>query len=161
MNVRLVLEPHAPEALKDVVREGLARYNVAATGAAESYPVCLFLKNEHQEVLGGLLGHIWAQYQHIAILRVARSSAIRATGPLCCRLPSNWQSSGVYPRDPRDVQFSGSRILCEAWVRDHRGVARLSTGSSEVFSQESLPMQSGCVREDGVSNEQLFYDDGL
>jgi hypothetical protein len=56
MDVRLVIEPHASEALKEVVREGLALHNVAATGAAEYYPVCLFLKNEHQEVLGGLLG---------------------------------------------------------------------------------------------------------
>jgi hypothetical protein len=46
MNIRLVIEPHASEALKEFVREGLALYNVAATGAAEYYPVCLFLKNE-------------------------------------------------------------------------------------------------------------------
>src|SRR5215475_15545192 len=71
MNIRLVIEPHASEALKDFVREGLALYNVAATGVDEYYPVCLFLKNEHQEVLGGLLGHIWAQGMHIAILWVA------------------------------------------------------------------------------------------
>jgi GNAT superfamily N-acetyltransferase len=71
MNIRLVIEPHASEALKEFVREGLALYNVAATGAAEYYPVSLFLKNEHQEVLGGLLGHIWARCMHIAILWVA------------------------------------------------------------------------------------------
>jgi hypothetical protein len=71
MNIRLVIEPHAPEALKEFVRERLALYNVAATGVTEYYPVCLFLKNEHQEVLGGVLGHIWAQCLHIAILWVA------------------------------------------------------------------------------------------
>ncbi|HEY7494375.1 MAG TPA: GNAT family N-acetyltransferase [Candidatus Tectomicrobia bacterium] len=71
MNVRLVIEPHAPEALKEVVREGLAAHNVAATGATAYYPVCIFLKDEHQGVLGGLLGHIWAQCMHIAFLWVA------------------------------------------------------------------------------------------
>jgi ribosomal protein S18 acetylase RimI-like enzyme len=71
MDIRLVIEPHASEALKEIIREGLALYSVAATGAAEYYPVCIFLKNEHQEVLGGLLGHIWAQCLHIATLWVA------------------------------------------------------------------------------------------
>ena len=71
MNVHLVMEPYAAEALKEVVREGLALHNVAATGAAEYYPVCLLLKTEHHEVVGGLLGHIWAQCLHVAFLWVA------------------------------------------------------------------------------------------
>jgi GNAT superfamily N-acetyltransferase len=71
MNVQLVIEPYAAEALKEVVREGVVLYNVAATGAAEYYPVCLLLKTEHKEVVGGLLGHIWAQCLHVAFLWVA------------------------------------------------------------------------------------------
>lgn len=71
MDIRLVIEPHASEALKDFVREGLALHNVAAIGVAEYYPVCLFLKNEHGEMLGGLLGTIWARCLHIAFLWVA------------------------------------------------------------------------------------------
>jgi GNAT superfamily N-acetyltransferase len=71
MNVQLVIEPYAAEALKEVVREGLTLYNVAATGAAEYYPMCLLLKTEHQEIVGGLLGHIWAQCLHVAFLWVA------------------------------------------------------------------------------------------
>src|SRR5262245_43976387 len=70
MNIRLVYEPHASEELKKFVGEGLGFYNVAAMGVAEYCPVYLFLKNEHQEILGGLLGHIWAQCLHIAILWV-------------------------------------------------------------------------------------------
>src|SRR5262245_39757863 len=46
MNIRLVVEPQASEALKNVVRERLEIHNVAATGAAEYYPVCFFLKND-------------------------------------------------------------------------------------------------------------------
>jgi ribosomal protein S18 acetylase RimI-like enzyme len=71
MNVRLVIEPYAAEALKEVVREGLALHNVAATGAADYYPVCLLLKTEHQEVVGGLLGHIWGQCLRVGFLWVA------------------------------------------------------------------------------------------
>jgi ribosomal protein S18 acetylase RimI-like enzyme len=71
MNIHLVIEPYAAESLKEVIREGLALHNVAATGAAEYYPVCLLLKTEHQEVVGGLLGHIWAQCLHVAFLWVA------------------------------------------------------------------------------------------
>ncbi len=71
MNVRVVIEPHAPEELKAVVRDGVALHNVAAIGADEYYPVCIFLKNEHGEVLGGILGHIWACCMEIAFLWVA------------------------------------------------------------------------------------------
>ena len=71
MNIRLVSEPHASETLKNIVREGLAIHNVAVTGAEEYYPVCFFLKNDHDEVLGGLLGHVWAHCMHIATLWIA------------------------------------------------------------------------------------------
>jgi len=71
MNIRLVVEPQASDALKNVVRERLDIHNVAATGAAEYYPVCFFLKNDHDEILGGLLGNIWARCMHIATLWVA------------------------------------------------------------------------------------------
>ena len=71
MKVRIVIEPHASEDLKAVVRDGIALHNVAVTGAAEYYPICVFLKNEHHEVLGGLLGHIWAHCMHIAFLWIA------------------------------------------------------------------------------------------
>jgi hypothetical protein len=97
MNIRLVVEPHASEALKEFVREGLALYNVAATGAAEYYPVCLFLKNEHQEVLVGCWGISGRSACTLPSSGLRLSSAIRVTGPLFCRLPSNWQSSGGVP----------------------------------------------------------------
>jgi hypothetical protein len=35
MHIRLVSEPHASEALTNIVREGLAIHNVAVTGAEE------------------------------------------------------------------------------------------------------------------------------
>src|SRR5262245_48114496 len=69
--LRIVIEPHAPDYLKRVVQEGLDLYTVAATGVAEYYPVAIFLKDAHQEVLGGLLGHIWGHWLRIAALWLA------------------------------------------------------------------------------------------
>ena len=71
MHIRLAIEPQAAETLKNIVREGLSLYNVAATRTEEYYPVCFFLKNDHDEILGGLLGHIWAHCMHITTLWLA------------------------------------------------------------------------------------------
>ena len=97
MDVRLVIEPHASEALKEVVREGLALHNVAATGAAEYYPVCLFLKNEHQEVLGGLLGVSGRSACTSPFSGSPLFSAVTGTGPPSCTPLSDWQSSARVP----------------------------------------------------------------
>jgi GNAT superfamily N-acetyltransferase len=67
----VVIEPYAPDHLKQVVREGLDFYSVAATGVDAYYPVSIFLKDARQEVLGGLLGHIWGAWLRIAVLWLA------------------------------------------------------------------------------------------
>jgi GNAT superfamily N-acetyltransferase len=69
--LRVVVEPYAPDHLKQIVQEGLGLYDVAVTGLAEYYPASIFLKNEHAEVLGGVLGHIWGQWLHVTFLWVA------------------------------------------------------------------------------------------
>lgn len=69
--LRIVVEPHAPEHLKQVVQEGLGLYNVAVTGLADYYPVAIFLKDENDEILGGVIGHIWGKWLSIAYLWVA------------------------------------------------------------------------------------------
>ena len=43
----------------------------AITGQAEWYPVAFFLRDENGEVLGGLLGDIWAAWLHVRTLAVA------------------------------------------------------------------------------------------
>jgi hypothetical protein len=42
--LRVVMEPHAPDSLKRVVQEGLDLYTVAATGVDAYYPISIFLK---------------------------------------------------------------------------------------------------------------------
>jgi GNAT superfamily N-acetyltransferase len=69
--LRIVMEPHAPDHLKQVVKERLGLYNVAVTGFAEYYPVSIFLKDVHDAVLGGVLGHIWGKWLRVAILWLA------------------------------------------------------------------------------------------
>jgi GNAT superfamily N-acetyltransferase len=70
-SLRITVEPYAANHLKQVVEDGLELYNVAATGFAEYYPVTIFLKDEHDEILGGVLGHIWGKWLRIAILWLA------------------------------------------------------------------------------------------
>jgi GNAT superfamily N-acetyltransferase len=70
-SLRIVVEPYASDHLKQVVEEGLGLYNVAVTGFADYYPVAIFLKDENDEILGGVLGHIWGKWLRIAILWLA------------------------------------------------------------------------------------------
>ena len=46
-------------------------HNVAVTGQAEWYPVAFFLRDENGEVLGGLLGYIWAAWLDVRTLAIA------------------------------------------------------------------------------------------
>lgn len=69
--IRLVVQPHAPESDRRVVREGLDLYNVARTGHDDYHPVSIFLRDGHGEILGGLLGNIWGEWLHVTFLWVA------------------------------------------------------------------------------------------
>src|SRR5260370_21367500 len=70
-DVRLVADHHASNGAKEVVRSGIDLHNVAATGLSEYYPVAFFLKDANDEILGGLLGDIWAKWLQISYLWVA------------------------------------------------------------------------------------------
>lgn len=69
--VRIVLEPHAPESLRQVVRDHLDSYNVAVTGRADWASVTLFLRDADDEIQGGLLGQLWGGWLHVAHLWVS------------------------------------------------------------------------------------------
>jgi GNAT superfamily N-acetyltransferase len=148
MDVRLVIEPHASEALKEVVREGLALHNVAATGAADYYPVCLFLKNEHQEVLGGLLGGIWAQCMHISFLWVAPILRRHGYGTA---LPHAAEQLAV-ERACTIVQLETFSFQAPAFYTKHgyETIAVLPDfppGHQKHFLKKSLPMKSPPTQE--------------
>jgi GNAT superfamily N-acetyltransferase len=69
-NPTVVFDPYAADH-RDTVQAIVDNYCVASTGKAEWYPVAFFLRDENGEVLGGLLGHIWAAWLHVRTLAVA------------------------------------------------------------------------------------------
>src|SRR6202162_2644425 len=70
-NPSVVFDPYAAADLRDIVQTILVNHNVAITGQAEWYPVAFFLRDENGEILGGLLGDIWAAWLHVRTLAVA------------------------------------------------------------------------------------------
>lgn len=69
-DIAIVFEP-GNEFAERFVTEGVGNHNIAATGQAAYYPISYFLKSSRGEVLGGLLGMIWAGFLHIKIVWVA------------------------------------------------------------------------------------------
>ena len=69
--LRIIVEPHAASSLRQHVTDHLDAFNVAATGYSEYHTVSIFLRDERDEILGGLLGNIWGGWLHVAILWVA------------------------------------------------------------------------------------------
>jgi len=67
-NLRIVIEPHAADSIKQLIREGLGAYNLTVTGYEEYYPVAVFLRDANDEVLGGVLGEIWGHWLFVSHL---------------------------------------------------------------------------------------------
>jgi hypothetical protein len=70
-NPTVVFDPYAAAVHRDIVQTIVDNYNIASTGRAEWYPVALFIRDENGEILGGLLGDIWAAWLHVRTLSVA------------------------------------------------------------------------------------------
>jgi GNAT superfamily N-acetyltransferase len=71
---------YATAELGNIVQTTVDNHNVAITGQAEWYPVAFFLREENGEVLGGLLGNIWAAWLHVRTLAVAAPARGRGFG---------------------------------------------------------------------------------
>ena|SRR5690242_2249523 len=70
-NPTVSFEPYAAAELRQRVQTMVDHHNIASTGQADWYPVAFFLRDEAGEVLGGLLGEIWAGWLHIRTLALA------------------------------------------------------------------------------------------
>jgi ribosomal protein S18 acetylase RimI-like enzyme len=68
-DLRIVFEQR-PGTDAQFVRDHLDFYNVGVTGVSAYYSANFFLKSERGEILGGLLGGIWAGWLHITFLWV-------------------------------------------------------------------------------------------
>jgi GNAT superfamily N-acetyltransferase len=75
-----VFHPYAAADLQNIEQTIVNNHNIASTGQAEWYPVAFFLKDENDEVLGGLLGDIWAAWLHVRTLVVAAPARERGFG---------------------------------------------------------------------------------
>jgi len=80
VDLRIVDVPHAPETLRQVVRDHLDAYNIAATGLTDYSSITLLLEDARDEVRGGLLGAIWGRCLNIHILVVAEPLRGRGYG---------------------------------------------------------------------------------
>jgi GNAT superfamily N-acetyltransferase len=72
-DIRILSDPHASESLKQVVVDHLDAYNIGATGMTEYSPINLFLRDQGDEVLGGLLAAVWGGALHVRILWVSQT----------------------------------------------------------------------------------------
>lgn len=73
-------EPNATPGEIAVVRQGLHRFNFAATGQTETHAVNLFLREADGGIRGGLVGYVWAEWLHIEYLWMVEEYRGRALG---------------------------------------------------------------------------------
>jgi GNAT superfamily N-acetyltransferase len=66
--VRVVLESSAAVADVDAVQAGLRAFNVARIGPPDEEPVHIFLRDDENRLVGGLLGHIRWRWLYVAKL---------------------------------------------------------------------------------------------
>jgi len=78
--VRVSVETHAPAELRQHVRDHLDTFNVAATGLTEYHSVSVFLRDDHDEILGGCLGEIWGGWLSVNFLWVTEPLRGRGYG---------------------------------------------------------------------------------
>jgi ribosomal protein S18 acetylase RimI-like enzyme len=72
-----------PEARPDevaIVRDGLHRFNFAATGLTEVSTVSLLVRDADGAIQGGLLGYVWGEWLHITELWLADACRGRGLG---------------------------------------------------------------------------------
>ncbi|HTR85942.1 MAG TPA: GNAT family N-acetyltransferase [Reyranella sp.] len=69
LKAEVVFDPFN-ESAAAYVRDRLSYYNAGVTGRSDYYPCNIFLKGEKGEILGGLLGYVWADWLFVAILWV-------------------------------------------------------------------------------------------
>jgi GNAT superfamily N-acetyltransferase len=77
---KIVFEPYAGGTQREIVEEIISRRNVRLTGHVDWYPVAFFLKSAGGEILGGLLGNIWAQWLYVTTLSIREPFRGRSYG---------------------------------------------------------------------------------
>jgi GNAT superfamily N-acetyltransferase len=77
-SLQIEFEPFVDEPVRQFIMNGVDYSNIAATGLANHYPVNFVLRGEYGDVLGGVLGELWADWLQVLYLWV--SQAARGAG---------------------------------------------------------------------------------
>ena len=70
-NLRITSEPQASPEDTAIIRDGLARFNVAATQHTYYSPLAILLRDDRDAVVGGALGDVWGGWLDLTFLWVA------------------------------------------------------------------------------------------
>jgi len=65
----VVFDPYAV-AEREIVEEIISRRNIRLTGHDKWYPVAFFVKSDDGEIIGGLLGSIWAKWLYVSVVAI-------------------------------------------------------------------------------------------
>ncbi|MBV8771068.1 MAG: GNAT family N-acetyltransferase [Deltaproteobacteria bacterium] len=126
----IVFEHYAAMAQRELVEEIINRRHVRLTGHDEWHPVAFFLKTGEGEILGGLLGQIWARWLWISTLAVRERFRGLGYGPkllaraeqyaLGSGCSNAWLSTFSFQARPFYERF-GNRVFgtLEDYPKDH------------------------------------------
>lgn len=78
--VRVSVEPHAPREDVETVIHGLRQFNAGFIGEPDMQAVQIFLRDQHNAVVGGLLGHSVYRWMFVAKLWVSETVRRRGLG---------------------------------------------------------------------------------
>ena len=78
--LEIAFEPLIADDVRQHVMEGLHAFNYATTGHAASFPANFIVRGEAGDVLGGLLGYVWAQWLHVTYLWLAEPARGQGCG---------------------------------------------------------------------------------
>ena len=135
---KIVFDPYAGPQQREVVEQILALLKVRLTGHEDWYPVAFFLKTDAGEILGGLLGMIWARWLHIGSLAVHELFRGRGWGSrLLERAEQYALERGCTKCVAQYPQFPGSPALRTTRLRALRRIRGLSGRSFAVLPHEA------------------------
>mgnify|MGYP000076510328 CR=1 FL=1 len=71
MNYRLSIEPDALPQDLQLIRDSINEFNMTVTGDRNYSPLVIFLRDESDIIVGGILGDVWGGWLHITYLWVS------------------------------------------------------------------------------------------
>lgn len=73
MNYRLSIEPDAKADDQSLISNAINEFNMNVTGDRNYSPLTIFLRDDDNQIVGGLVGDIWGGWLHINSLWIAEA----------------------------------------------------------------------------------------